>query len=485
MSTSQNNARKKIFKKNNKNQENKKVSTGDPNAQQTSSTTYPNGVSVKTKKLKVEIKEKDEEKDQAQKVAELQEKTIQLEEKLNTLKSQYETEKNEDIRNINTINYELDKQTKDAKTVTNKNKNLITQLKNIEKDLNEKYTKVMNINFVKNKKEKTKNEKTIQKNINVKEKELENIKKITEATKTEEKKIEDLLNDVNNGLESNMKTELEELNKQINEITKEIEELYKNKSSHNNCIREINYLKSKLNLINNEIEFETKKKDMFMSVTINHRDNQIIKEYFIKSNDLSSNKNDYSRRIRDIILKKSNTKPPKVAKSAYKYIKTEFDSIQKNKKVGLKINSLNNKKKPTSVIDNVFVPETNLFTDRETEVLKKVLPEDYLNKYVEKYDAIKVEKDEIENKFGENDKIKNNNMYKKNELDIVKMRIKTKERVQTDLIIKIRQNKTKIVNLQKEISEYKKKINEQTNKLNRMNKYNKIYSEQIKNIKKK
>ena len=52
-----------------------------------------------------------------------------------------------------------------------------------------------------------------------------------------------------------MKTELEELNKQINEITKEIEELYKNKSSHNNCIREINYLKSKLNLINNEIEF--------------------------------------------------------------------------------------------------------------------------------------------------------------------------------------------------------------------------------------
>ena len=484
MSTSRNNVRKKLFSKNTKNQVNKKVSTGDPNVEKSSSNSNHNGVSVKTKKLKVEIKENEEEKDQEQIVLELQEKTIQLEEKLNTLKSKYEMEKKEDLQNINTMNIELDKQTKDVKKVTNKNKNLITQLKNIEKDLNEKYAKVMNIKFVKNKKENSKNEKTVQKDINVKERELENMKKIIEATKTEEKKIEDLLNNVNDGLESNKKTELEELNKQISELTKEIGELSKAKFSHNSCIKEINYLTSKLNLINNEIEFERKKNDMIMS-EIKHKDNKVINEYCVKSNDLSSNKNDFSRRVRDIILKKSSTKPPKVAKSAFKYIKTEFDSIQKNKKVGLKINSLNNKKKPTSVIDNVYVPETNLFTDREKEVLKQVLPEDYINKYMEKFDVKKEEKNEIENKFDENNKKKNNNLYKKNELDIVKMRIKTKEKIQTDLTIKIRKNKTAIANLKKEISEHQKKIKEQTNKLIRMNKYNKIYSEQIKNIKKK
>ena len=95
MSTNNSNVRKKLVSKNNnKNAVNKKIFTGDKNEEEetTTTTNYPNGVSVKTKKLKVEIEELDEET-KKQRILVLQEKTAELEQQLNSLKAKFETNK--------------------------------------------------------------------------------------------------------------------------------------------------------------------------------------------------------------------------------------------------------------------------------------------------------------------------------------------------------------------------------------------------------
>ena len=141
--------------------------------------------------------------------------------------------------------------------------------------------------------------------------------------------------------------------------------------------------------------------------------------------------------------------------------------------------------KPQSLIDNVYVSEPNLFTEREAKILKTVLPESYMAKYMEKYDEKKVEKEEIENKFGEFEEKKNNNMQIKYKIDALKLNIKTNEIIEGGLMVKYRNNNRLIYNLKREITEYKKKIQDYANTLNKMEKYNKFFSNKIKEMKKK
>jgi hypothetical protein len=481
------NVRKKLFSKNTENQVNKKVATGDTGepkkkAEQVTSHANPNAVSIKTKELKVEINEKEVDKDQVQKIKEIQEKNIELENELKTLEEDYKAKSKKNIEDIANKNNELDETRKEASNASKKNQNLIIKLKKIEKDITEKYTKVMNIKFI----NKIKNQQTIQKDIKVREKQIEFIKKKNDEKKEENLKIENLLkNKKLSQKQPNLQKKLNALNSRIKEVTKELEELSNIKSKHIACKRIINKLTIQLNVLNINIEFESKKNELIMSTIVNHKDNKILSEGYEEPVDLTKDKMDYNKKVRDRMLRqKRPPKPKKLAKSASRYIKTEFELIQKSKMNPRKISTNNIFNTPISVIDNEYKEEPNLFTEREAKILKTIIPESYMNEYMGKYQEKKIEKEKIEKKFEEFEEKKNNNMIMKHKIDALKLTIKTKEIIEGGLLAKYRNNNKMIFNLRQEISEYKKKIQEQNNILKRMEKYTIFYNNIINSMKK-
>ena len=501
MSTNKSNVRKKLVSKNKtKNTVNKKIFTGDKDQEETtSSTNYPNGISVKTKKLKIEIEDL-QEKEKKQKILILQEKTAELEQQLNNLKTQYETEKNENLEIIKNKNIELNKKIEECQKVTKENKKLVIKLKGLEGELNEKYNKFINQNLYKKIKTNIKTEKNIQKDINVAEKEIENVKKMAEVYKKEKQKYENLMNDQ---LESNKINDLNEINKEINQLISENEKLKLIKLEHSKCKKNILDLTSKLNIANNELEFETKKKDMIMSATVNkdtkgNEENEILNDlnnisedaiYAGEKNELVENKVNYSKKIRKKILKKGIPRIQPISNSSYKYIQTEFNSISKKNINKKKL--IGNLKEVTSLIDNVYVPESNLFTERESDVLRKILPEEVLNDYKEKFEKKKLEKEKVEELIEENEikepkeQIKKNNEQIVYDIDLNKMKKKTEEMKKTELKMKSINNKKNINELQRKINELQKQINEKNKIINRMNKNIGNFSKIIEEMKKK
>ena len=126
------NVRKKLFSKNTENQVNKKVATGDTGepkkkVEQVTSKENPNAVSIKTEELKEEINEKEKEvdKDQEQKIKEIQEKNIELENELKTLEEDYKAKSKKNIEDIANKNNELDETRKEVSNASKKNHNLI------------------------------------------------------------------------------------------------------------------------------------------------------------------------------------------------------------------------------------------------------------------------------------------------------------------------------------------------------------------------
>ena len=471
MSTNKRQVKKKVFASNQ--QESKKVATGDPNEEKKVSGGVSNGITIKTKKLQLEIIENVVE-NQKKELAELQEKTTQMQNQLSSLKSEYESQKEGCIQDVNKYNNDLEQKNEILLQLSKENNQLINNLKKIEKDFNKKYTKFMEKKLVKHKKEIKRTEQVVKNDINVKLNEIKNVKKLTEATKAQQKKYEDLLNNVNDGLEENVKCEHKEINEQIAQLKKEIKELSSIKLEHNNCIKEIQNLTSSLNIINNEIEFETKKSDMISTMrssnnVMNNEESNASKNesQILKiQNELVANKLNYGSKVRDIILKKGRTpKKDKINKSALNYIQTEINSIKKksHKKLTGSINEA------VSLIDNSYVKDPNLFSDREIEVLKKVIPEDYLEVYNERYEMKKNENKEIEKKFEEHDGIKFENQQIKYDIDSIKMKIKEQERRQADIMIKFRNNKKQILNLKSEIGKYEKSLNKELANLKRLN----------------
>ena len=491
MSTNNSNVRKKkVTKKNNKNTVNKKLFTGDPNEETVTTTTFPNGVSIKTKYIKIEIVNPEEE--QKKKILELQKETTQLEQELNSIKSKYETGKKEDIEKLLLLNEELEKKVGESNILSKENKRLMKSLKGIEKELNETYNKVMNLKLYKKKKGNIKSEKTIEKDINVKEEEIKIMEKMVDYSKKECKKYEDLLNNIKNGDEPDKKREFEDIKEEIEKIKAENEELSKIKLKHKNCIKEIQKLNAKLNIIYNEIEFETKKNDMIDAITLNNTEkteyqetpeDNINNSYLSKLDGLVLDKNIYAKQVRDKILKQKIPIVQGVNKSTSNYIQTEFELLQKSKS---KTKLTRSQKNPTSVIDNVLIPQENLFTERETEILRKIMPDYFINEYLEKFDMKKQEKDLIEDIIIENEQKKEEIKDKQEKIiyktDYNKMKFKIEENKKKELIVKSNKNKKMIFNLNSEIKKIQKEIEQQAIILNRLNKINKITKDKMESV---
>ena len=472
--------KKKLFSKNEL--ASKKISTGDKNEQESITQKFDNGICIKTTKklLEVEITENLEE-EQRQRIAELQEKNSQLQDQLKSLNSQYESEKVGIVQDVNKYNDDIKKKSEEVNEVSKENEKLMTRLKNIENNLNDKYSKILNKKLVKKKNNTERTVKIVKKEVDVKEEQIKNIKKKIEAEKTQRIKAENLLNEVNDGLEENKKNYIKELDEKIKVAKNEIKKLCEVRVAHDHCIKEIQNLTSQLNLVHNEIEFETKKNDMIMSTINNDKDTNISKNEEKKEiqnlkldNELVKNKNDYGYKVRDLIIKNKTPRRDKINKSAFNFIKNEFDLIKKKTDPSKKRSIMGNLNEVQSVIDTSSV-QTNLFTEKETEVLRKLIPQDYIDVYNERFEMKKKEKDQIEKKFEENENLKLENQQSKYSVELLKMKLKEKERITSELEVKVRRNNQKVSKLKSEIAQYEKQLKEQTALLNKKINFNKKY----------
>jgi len=481
--------KKKLFSKNDI--ATKKISTGDKSEQESITKDFENGICIKTTKkiLEVEITENLEE-EQRKRIAELQEKNSQLEDQLKSLNSQYETEKVEIIQDVNKYNDAIKQKSEEVNEASEENTKLMTRLKKIENNLNDKYSKFMEKKINKKKKSNQRTVKTVKKEVNVKEEQIKNIKKKIEAEKTQRMKTENLLNEVNDGLEENQKNYIKELDEKIKVAKNEVKQLCEVRIAHDRCIKDIQYLTSQLNLVHNEIEFETKKNDMIMSTINNSIDttNTIEENKDIQSlkldNELVKNKNSYGSKVRDLILKTKTPRRDKINKSAFNYIRNEFDIIKKKANPSTKRVVVGNLNEVKSVIDTSSV-QTNLFSEKETELLKKLLPQDCIDVYNERFEMKRKEKDQIEKKFQENENLKLENQQSKYEVELLKMKLKEKERITSELEVKVRKNNQKVSKLKSEIAQYEKQLKEQIALLKKKTNFNKKYISIIEKGKKK
>ena len=477
----------------------KKVSTKDQNTKITKANYFLLGGTPKNNKLKITISKNDNQKKALTLIPteaspptldELKEKTSKLKEELNYLNYKYEKEQKGGIKEIAKCNEELKEKAQLVYEHSQENKRLINELKDIQEDVNEIYSKAMDKKFYKFiRNNNNNNERTIEdikEDIYMKDEQINNVKKIAEVTKAECEKIEDLLEDIDNGLEEHIKFDLEDLTQKIGKVNNQIRELKLIKSQHKYCGKEIKNLKSKLNLLYNEIEFETKKNKMIMSYkTINNNNTEGEDEtsedsedynYFDKENELVTNKVNYGLRVRNLILKRGTPKQEKISKSAFKYIQNEFDLI-KQKSDRNRRRRLNGER--ARLFDNISLNERNLFTERESQILKKIIPEEFLDKYNEKFELKKIEKEEIEQKFDENDDIKFDNNQIKLRIEAIALKAKEKERIGAELNIKFRKNKVNIVKLKNEIFKMQKNVKEQQEIINKLNKRKNGYSKAI------
>ena len=475
--------KKKLFSKNEI--ASKKIATGDKNEQEYISENFDNGICIKTTKklIEVEITENLEE-EQRQRIAELQEKNSQLEGQIKSLNYQYESEKVGIVQDVNKYNDVIKQKSEEVKEASKENNKLMARLKNIENNLNDKYSKFMDKKIVKKKKSIQRTVKTVKKEVDVKEEQIKNMKKKIEAEKAQRMKAENLLNEVNDGLEENQKNYIKELDEKIKIAKNEVKKLCEVKVAHDHCIKEIQSLMSQLNLVHNEIEFETKKNDMIMSTinndidtnTNNTNTNEEKKDLSsIKlDNELVKNKNVYGSKVRDLILKTKTPRRDKINKSAFNYIKNEFDIIKKKAAPSTKRSLVGSLNEVTSVIDTSSV-QTNLFTEKETEVLKKLIPQDYIDVYNERFEMKRKEKDQIQKKFEENENLKLENQQSKYEVELLKMKLKEKERITSELEVKVRKNNIKVGKIKSEIAQYEKQLKEQITLLKKKISYNNKY----------
>ena len=183
----------------------------------------------------------------------IQDKTAELVNKLNELKSEYEQAKKDNIEQINSTNIELDKKIQELKNLGKENKILINRLKTIEKNLNEKFIKAMDIKHAK-KNNDINSENVIKKDIEVKEEEIKILKKEGEA-------IEEIYNNKIKKLNKNIK-ELQNLETKIKKVEEEIKELpVISKDENRKILKEINKFEIDKNKKKIRINLEEKLKE--------------------------------------------------------------------------------------------------------------------------------------------------------------------------------------------------------------------------------
>ena len=447
----------------------------------------------------------------------LKEKTALLISNLNKIKLDVDIERNNSIQDSNILNEQIKEINNEINRLNVDNKYLTNVLYSFQKKLDTE----INQNIIHKSRHKSlgneKIEDKLNKNIKLREKMILNSKKNLKLIKKEKKLLENELkgNDAPDTKE-NLEKKLEEIKKIKENKIKEVEELKSMKNDHNKvCAKKLSELLRQYDVIKNEYEYEAKKaenKKLDTEKIINKKNN-IKKTSKILNND---NKNNDSNSEQNKSNKKNKIKISKT-KNIFNYYFKQINENKKRKENNLAFKDIaflsddyinlnspvksvsnnnfntsesNNSIKIKKRLNNNNVNNNNnyesirtLFTKSEKNFLSKLIPDNCLDNYENKFNSLVSENLNIKTKINENLKLnninKNNNLLK---LENSELQNNVNMRKQTNLNLKrseYNQKKREIIEKIKFNQLNMKNIDNILNKKN--NDYNRLLKE-FKNI---
>ena len=408
---------------------------------------------------------------------------------IDTIQSTINVNEEKVLSEIKTLNQQLSTLEKEQIQASKKNKNLINHLKGMEEEINKKFNAKFKISKILKKHKKTDSKRDI--NIEIKSKE-EQTKMMQIIVENDIKRLDKLLDNYGEGTEKKLQDELNEINDKISVLQKEIVELNKIKMAHNLCTKNGNSLKTKLNVLCNEYEFESKKSNIILTerkernkirnINMTMRYGEILRKNFLKNI-----KNKYNSRIKLV-----NYRPYNFMMNEFKESKKSLVSSYRNlKEKNLK--TMRNSDIPnfstylkTQISHRIDTkgPQVCLFTEQEKEVLKKLLPKECINSFNEKYDKIEKKLTKIKEKFKGNEQMKNKIYLDNINLEEINLKKKELSHIKANLLGLVIKNNKKILEFKKKIQSLNNKIQKEDAILSHKDKNNILLKKRIDVLKK-
>lgn len=381
----------------------------------------------------------------------LEQKTKELKDKLDKINSDFEKEKKLVIQDTSKLNEDIENKCLELNELLTKNKKIISKFKEIKSTLDDKMKNSKKL-FKKIQKLKQ-NEPSLEEKIITKEKEI----KVEEKNKNIIIKDINLLEKNNDPQKQNeLKTKLEQLEKEHSLLENYNIELKKILKEHKLCQKLKQSLNNKLNLMTNEYEFEVKKSSMYDSniFDVEEKKEKIKKEKDEKV-ELNNRSVSFGYKIREEILEKMKKKKSEailVSERASHHISNLCNSIEEQykKKSGDLQYTINN---------DYQTKQKKLFNEDEQVHLSTIIPSNYLNEYRERFNALENQRLELIERVRNQQNLKNKKFtgatLKLNYTDLKK---KQEKFINIDLKSKVVKKKTNISKLKIEINKIDKEL---------------------------
>jgi hypothetical protein len=271
-------------------------------------------------------------------------------------------------------------------------------------------------------------------------------------------------------------------------------------NTHLYCASENKKLLEKFAALNTSYQYELKRAKQLALIELKKdEDDQLIKEEYDKMSEnakAEENEKNVLPKIKVLKLRGEN-----LQKLEMKIIKRNKIGINKSSEIGRGIkyyNKLNTelnerekyeKQKYNSLIrknkySEIQIEDNNLFDENEEKIMEKVLPEEMLNNYKNKYNDIYLLKKEAEDKLKtDSNTIKRENETINNKCEYNKMQLKNKKVENLKLVMKSQKLRDKINSLKQKIQSLQGKIAKEKKKLKEEDRMNNYYKKLQKNQK--
>ena len=384
-----------------------------------------------------------------------------LEIELENIKEELISEKNKTISDLESLNKELEVLNKTQNNVCTKNKSILNKLKEIQKDIDVKFTEKFKLSKVIENKRSNLYNKNINIEIKSKENEQNNVQKDIKINQKEIERLQKILDENKENEGSKVEENYKVVKENMENLQKEINDLNQIKLEHKNCTKNINILKNKLNVLFIDMEFERKRLIMFSTAQPKKEKNALNE---------NTKRSDYGVKVRNNVLQNTKNKydfkdVELVNKKSYDFLKNEMIETERKIRKDLEEEKIGNNKGKDAM-------KVYLFTEAEKEVFQKIMPNELFNNLNDKFNEKEVEMKKIEETFKEQ-KEQKRKLYLDNlkyeEINLKKQELRMKK---TNLMSENIKNNKKIIEMKNIIKKKQKEIDNENRKIARFTEKN-------------
>ena len=384
-----------------------------------------------------------------------------LEIELENIKEELKSEKNKTISDLESLNKELEVLNKTQNNVCTKNKSILNKLKEIQKDIDVKFTEKFKLSKVIENKRSNLYNKNINIEIKSKENEQNNVQKDIKINQKEIERLQKILDENKENEGSKVEENYKVVKENMENLQKEINDLNQIKLEHKNCTKNINILKNKLNVLFIDMEFERKRLIMFSTAQPKKEKNALNE---------NTKRSDYGVKVRNNVLQNTKNKydfkdVELVNKKSYDFLKNEMIETERKIRKDLEEEKIGNNKGKDAM-------KVYLFTEAEKEVFQKIIPNEIFNNLNDKFNEKEVEMKKIEETFKEQ-KEQKRKLYLDNlkyeEINLKKQELRMKK---TNLMSENIKNNKKIIEMKNIIKKKQKEIDNENRKIARFTEKN-------------